>query len=136
MKEYLPENESPVNQAAKKALRQLNLKPDPEDLYLFQLMDWSLEKKKVALRGPYRVSLEHQEAYSGLRWHRDRKEVMRVFEENPAEPEEESELVKLAEKKGPLSAVALAQEGWEALAEWMSENGLWEDSPIPGDSGL
>lgn len=131
MKEYLPENERPVNQAAKKALRQVNLKPDPEDLYLLQLMEWGLEKKKVALRAPWEVGQEQLEQFHQLRG-RPPRQVARVFEENEAG--EPSELVALAEKKGPLSAVNLAQEGWEQLDSWLQVNRLYLDSP-PLDAG-
>lgn len=136
MPEYLPQNESPVNQAAKKALRQVNQKLVIQDLHILQLMEWGLDKKKVALRAPRLVGQEQETQFQVLRFNPDLDGLARLFETLPSDPEEPSELLKLAQKKGPLSAVSLAQEGWEQLADWMDVNLMWEDSPRLGDSGM
>ena len=45
-KELLPENEGPLNQLSKKALKSLKVKSEPEDLYVLQLMSWVLRERK------------------------------------------------------------------------------------------
>lgn len=131
MQELLPQNKSPVNQAAKKALRQVKQTPDPEDLYLLQLMRWGLEKGKVALSAPFQVGQEQLNLFHELDAY-PLDQVARMFETN--EEGEPSELVRLAQVRGPLSAVKLAQEGWEQLDAFAQVNRLYLDSP-PLDAG-
>jgi hypothetical protein len=45
-KELLPENEKPLNQLSKKALKGLKLKLEPNDLYVLQLMLWVLKERR------------------------------------------------------------------------------------------
>lgn len=50
MKEFLPENEHPLNQMSKQLLEQLQQSPDDEALYALQLVSHSLPKPMAELR--------------------------------------------------------------------------------------
>jgi hypothetical protein len=58
MKEKIPENESKLNQEAKKALKNLGEYPEPEYLYSLQLALWGLESGKFQADDRLRNSLE------------------------------------------------------------------------------
>ena len=136
MPEPLPENNSVVNQASKRALLQLKLKPspNPHDLYLLQLLDWWREKEVV----PQKPQSRAQELLETLDSILDRKftpsQVMPVFEVTSME--EPSMLVQMCSQDNPPSALEIGQEVWEQLDDWMMVNHLYQDSPVPGDSGL
>ena len=61
-KEYLPENEEPVNQLSKKALSKLKVKYGDESLYMVQLMLWVLrERREIFNRNNYPDLLDQVE---------------------------------------------------------------------------
>lgn len=47
MKELIPENEDPLNQSAKKALKEVKESPEPSLLYCLQLAEWGLKSGQV-----------------------------------------------------------------------------------------
>ena len=50
MPELFKENQSPVNQACKKALKKVGAESDPRMLYCLQLVRWALESGKTELQ--------------------------------------------------------------------------------------
>jgi len=104
-------NHRPLNKLAQQALRQVKAGPEytsPGELYILQLIQWALAKKKVTLGGPRRQQ-EILRAYLDdmVTW--NPKKVMQVFEENDL-----GEPVRLLEP-GPLDPVRLAEEAIEQL---------------------
>jgi hypothetical protein len=129
----MPDNNSPINQVAKRVLLQLKLKPDQRELYLVQLLEWW--RKKTGRPKPESPAAEMWEMWDRL-MARSPREIMRVFEENQADKGEPSGLLELCTQGKPISAPNLAQEAWEQLDSWMSVNGLFADSPHPEQAGL
>ena len=136
MPEPLPENNSVVNQASKRALLQLKLKPspNPHDLYLLQLLDWWREKKVVPQKpqSPGAELLEMLDRILSRLY--PPSQLMPVFE--VTSEEEPSNLVQMCSQDKPVPALEIAREAWEQLDDWMMANYLYQDSPVPGDSGL
>jgi len=64
MKEEIPENESKLNQEAKRALKSLGEHPYPEYLYSLQLALWGLESGKFKADGRLRDSMENMLAWN------------------------------------------------------------------------
>ena len=58
MPEFHPENNDPLNQAAKRLLKEAGESPNPGALYLVQLMRWSLDEGKDGLRYELRDRVE------------------------------------------------------------------------------
>lgn len=52
MSEQIPQNESPLNRAAKKALKQAGQQSWPESLYALQLANWALQTGAVKAKDP------------------------------------------------------------------------------------
>ena len=50
MPELHPENNEPLNQVAKRLLKEAGESPDPTSLYLVQLMRWGLDSGNSGLR--------------------------------------------------------------------------------------
>jgi|WetSurMetagenome_2_1015567.scaffolds.fasta_scaffold337909_2 hypothetical protein len=105
--EQLPkENQKPLSQLAKQALRTLKVSPDPGGLYLLQLIEWCLDYGKVKLAGPGTTVLkEYLEAFHT--WSPAR--VMQVFLEN-----DNGDPVEIY-SPGPVDPVRLAEEALEQL---------------------
>jgi hypothetical protein len=126
-------DKSPINQAARKALLQLKLKPWP-NYPIVQLLEWSireyLERPKRGSRGE--ELLEMWERIVG--W--IPQEMMKLFEENQVDEGEPSPLLDLCSQEVTVSAPDLIEEAWEQLDTWMTVNGLWADSPHPEQAGL
>ena len=126
-------DKSPINQAARKALLQLKLKPWP-NYPIVQLLEWSireyLERPKPGSRGE--ELLEMWERMLG--W--IPQEMMRLFEGNQVDEGEPSPLLDLCSQEETVSAPDLIEEAWEQLDTWMTVNGLWADSPHPEQAGL
>lgn len=55
MSEPIKENETPLSQEAKAALKRVNEYPDPYYLYLLQLMFWAVELNQAEFQVPSRV---------------------------------------------------------------------------------
>jgi len=104
-------NQRPLNQLAKQALTQVKAGPeytDPGSLFILQLLQWALAKKKVQLAGPQtqkeilRAYLDDMAAWPPAK-------VMQVFEENDL-----GDPVRLLEP-GPLDPLRLAEAAIEQL---------------------
>lgn len=110
-------NQTPLNKLAQQALRQVKAAPeyiDPGELYLLQLIQWALAKKKVTLVGP-KAGMEFlRNTLEVMGWQWNPEAVMRVFEES-----DEGEPVSLLEP-GPLDPVRLAEEAIEQLHSRLS----------------
>lgn len=80
--EQLPkENQKPLNQLAKQALQSVRVSPDPNGLYLLQLIEWALDHGKVQFNGPWQAFSTMKEYLDAFHtWSPAR--VMQVFEEN------------------------------------------------------
>jgi hypothetical protein len=129
----MPDNNSPINQAARKALLQIKIKTTT-NMPIVQLLEWSirdyLERLKPGSMGE--ELLEMWERIVG--W--SPGEMMRLFEENQVDEGEPSPLLDLCSQEKPVPPQNLAQEAWEQLDTWMTVNGLWADSPNPEQAGL
>ncbi len=124
MPEPLPENNSVGNQASKRALLQLKLRPspNPHDLYLLQLLDWWREKEMWTPK-PGSPGEELLEMLDNVLDRTDKPNlVMRVFEGTATE--EPSNLVHLCSQAKPPSALEIAREAWEQLNDWMMDNNM------------
>jgi hypothetical protein len=81
MPEQLPQNSLPLNQQAKQALKMLKVSPDPDDLYLLELMRWCVAHKKVNLPEPHTAQSTLREFLDAFHtW--DPKNIMQVFQED------------------------------------------------------
>ena len=78
--ELLEENERPINQLSKKAIKSLKESPDPSDLYWLQLVQLCLERGDLSLPRP-----EFAQAWESLQ--RLKPEELQKFLEGPS-PEE------------------------------------------------
>ena len=111
MPEHVPENQHPLNQRAKALLKQAKADPEPSVLYVYQLLDWSLEQDNLDLREKFRDQLS-QAVFdlSGL----DPKVAMNILLNPPGEPQ--SDQVSLPDNAlDDLSPVEAAQELFETL---------------------
>jgi hypothetical protein len=126
-------DKSPINQAAKQALIKLKVKPNPTDLYLIQLLEWDLQKGRPT---PGSRGAEMRSMFQDVLAARQPQELMRVFLEDPENPEEPSALLDLCSQGKPVDPENLIAEAWEQLEAWMSVCNLWADSPAPGQAGL
>ena len=125
MPEPLPENNSVVNQACKRALLQLKLRPSPDPyvLYLWQILEWWREKweKNPPKPGSPTDQMLDQLANLAL----DKPWVMPIFE--VTSEKEPSNLVHLCSQDNPPpSAQEIAQEAWAQLNDWMMDNNVFD----------
>ena len=95
MPELLKENQSPVNQACRKALKKVGAESDPEMLYCLQLVRWTLESGKIKLQltsntiGSFFVqrSYEMLDTLDALQWLWKPETAMRFLEMGDGEGE-------------------------------------------------
>jgi hypothetical protein len=52
MKEHIPENELPLNKLAKALLKREGFSPDPDFLYVAQVVNFALEKGWIKIKNP------------------------------------------------------------------------------------
>ena len=81
MPEHIPENDLPLNQQAKQALKLLRQRPDASVLYVLQLLQWCVDHGKVDLPGPHVAqSVLREQLDTFHQW--SPKGAMSVFLEN------------------------------------------------------
>lgn len=111
MPEHDPENEHPLNQRAKALLKQARADPEPSGLYVYQLLQWSLDQGNHGLREKFLDQLS--QAVFTL-FGADPEVGMFILLKPPGEPK--SDQVSLPDNAlDDLSPVEAAQELFETL---------------------
>ncbi len=111
MPELVPENQHPLNQRAKALLKQAKAVQDPSGLYVYQLLQWSLDKGNHDLEERFRDQLSGAvfNLFAG-----DPETAMHILLQPPGEPK--SDQVSLPDNAlDDLSPVEAAQELFETL---------------------
>ncbi len=111
MPEHVPENQHPLNQRAKALLKQAKARRDPTGLYVYQLLQWSLDQGNHGLREKFLDQLS--QAVFTL-FGADPEVGMFILLKPPGEPK--SDQVSLPDNAlDDLSPVEAAQELFETL---------------------
>jgi hypothetical protein len=120
--EQLPkENQKPLNQLAKRALKTLKVSPDPNSLYLLQLIEWALStgRIEVVTVPKSRASFLLNTLEAMITWRP--KNVMQVFSKN-----DDGDQVVIY-PPGPVDPVRLAEEAIEQLHSRLIAAGAYPD---------
>jgi hypothetical protein len=115
------ENQKPLNQLAKQALRTLKISPDPGSLYLLQLIEWALStgRLEVVTIPKYRASFLLETLEGMLTW--EPENVMQFFlESDDGDPVE-------IYPPGPVDPVGLAWAAIDQLDSRMIAAGEYPD---------
>jgi len=124
-KELLPENSLPVNQLSKQALKKVEEKPDPRNLYWVQLLDWFLELPDLKLARP-----EFLDLWQSLKGNPPKVQQW-WLDHNTAGPESSRETSLVLDPKREYSPEELASELLDSL-----ESNLQAGLPSYGEQSL